>query len=64
MKPKILFYRFNPDFSAEIEPNETNLDLLIEMMIKTKIYMTSKSTLNDMFSVTEIFRELEDFEGP
>ena len=54
------FFRFNPSFHEEIKPNETDISILIDMIIKTKLYLTSGEGLSDLFEMVQVFKQLDD----
>ena len=56
----IPFFRFNPSLPEEIKPNETDLNLLMEMVIKTKLYLMDGKVLADMYEMVQVFEQLED----
>ena len=63
MTPEIPFFRFNPPFTNEIKPNETDKLLLVDMLIKTKQYLVSQDVLNDLYLINKMFQELTDFQN-
>ena len=54
------FFRFNPSFCEEIKPNETDISILIDMIIKTKLYLMSGEALSDLFEMVHVFEQLDD----
>ena len=54
------FFRFNPSFRDEIKPNETDISILIDMIIKTKFYLMSGEAMSDLFEMVRVFEQLDD----
>ena len=54
------FFRFNPPFHVEIKPNETDISIFIDMIIKTKLNLTSREALSDLFEMIHVFEQLDD----
>ena len=54
------FFRFNPSFRDEIKPNETDISILIDMIIKTKFYLMSGEALGGLFEMVRVFEQLDD----
>ena len=49
MRVPIPFYRFSPQLDEAISPGETNDEKLVELIIKTKLYLSQKVCTNDIW---------------
>lgn len=55
----IPFFRFSPQLSEVISPAETDDDILLEMMMQTKQYLSSEEVKADLSEMMKVFEHLQ-----